>query len=244
MTKTASTARPVVGRAVTYTIAVRNAGPSTAHGVVITDPMPEGLQYVSAKASAGSCASGQGAVVCDVGDVAANGTASIAVQAIVRRMGGQGNTASAVTRGTGDPNTANNVAGVRVSGRAARLSLRKTASRTTVSAGGRITFRLRVRNSGGSTAHRVRVCDRMPSGLSYVASRSRARLREGGYCWTLSSLAPGHSRTYTITAQALRGASGRRVNQATATAADAQQASATRAITIRAAPRRAAGVTG
>jgi hypothetical protein len=84
----------------------------------------------------------------------------------------------------------------------------------------------------------------MPSGLSYVGSRSRARFREGGYCWTLSSLAPARSRTYTITAQALRGASGRRVNLATATAADAQQANATRAITIRAAPRRAAGVTG
>jgi uncharacterized repeat protein (TIGR01451 family) len=244
VTKSASTARPVVGRAVTYTIAVRNAGPSTAHGVVVTDPLPEGLQYVSAKASAGSCVSGQGAVVCDVGDVAANGTATIAVQAIARRIGGQGNTASAVTRGAGDPNTANNVAGVRVSGRTPRLSLRKTASRHTVSAGGRITFELRVRNRGASTAHRVTVCDRMPSGLVYVASRSRARFRQGSYCWTLSSLAPGRSRTYTITAKALRGASGRRVNAATATAADAPQANATRAITIRAAPRRAAGVTG
>jgi uncharacterized repeat protein (TIGR01451 family) len=244
LTKTTRTRRPSIGQTVTYTITARNAGPALARGVVVTDPIPASLKYVSAKASSGSCTVTQAALVCNLGDIASGRSATVTLRAIVRRVGDAGNAASAVARYPDDPNTANNLARTVVEAPPARLALRKTVSRSSLSTGGRVTFDLRVRNSGDSTAHTVLVCDRMPSGLVAVSTSPKARLRDGAYCWTLSSLAPGRSKTLTIVASTLSQASGRRVNRATANARDARQVAASRAVTIHRIRILGGGVTG
>jgi uncharacterized repeat protein (TIGR01451 family) len=232
VTKTASTAKPSIGHTVTFRITARNAGPATARGVTVTDPIPASLKYVSAKPSAGTCTLALGAVVCNLGDVAPGKAVKITLKAVVLRVGDAGNAASAISRYPDDPNTANNLARSVVKAPAPHLTLLKTASRARVSTGGHVTFALRVRNSGGSTAHHMLVCDDMPSGLVASGTSPRARLRDGAYCWSLSSLAPGKSRTLTITATPLSKTSGRRVNHATLNARDARPLTATRAVTV------------
>ena len=54
------------GQNVTYTLDVANAGPSTAHGVTISDPLPPGTSFVSAD-NGGSLAGGT--VTWNLGDV-------------------------------------------------------------------------------------------------------------------------------------------------------------------------------
>lgn len=244
LTKTASTAKPSIGQTVTYTITARNAGPAVARGVVITDPIPATLKYLSARPSAGSCAFAQGAVVCNVGDIPAGRTATVTLKAIVRRVGDAGNAASVVSRFPDDPNTANNLVRSLVKAAAPRLSLHKIASRTRVRTDGRVTFTLRVRNAGGSTAHQVLVCDDMPSGL-VVASTSRgARFRGGDPCWTLPSLAPRRAKTLTVVVTPLSRTSGRRLNRAVLNARDARPLTARRAIRVDRVRVLGGGVTG
>ncbi|MDQ3012209.1 MAG: DUF11 domain-containing protein [Acidobacteriota bacterium] len=66
VTKTANASTVRAGDEVTYTINVRNNGPSDAPGVVVTDVLPAGVNFVSASSTKGSC-SGTTTVTCNIG---------------------------------------------------------------------------------------------------------------------------------------------------------------------------------
>ncbi|WP_206412553.1 DUF11 domain-containing protein, partial [Lysobacter enzymogenes] len=58
--KTASSATPVVGTNVTFTITLTNNGPSDAAGVNVNDQLPAGYAFVSATPSVGTYNNGTG----------------------------------------------------------------------------------------------------------------------------------------------------------------------------------------
>jgi len=68
VSKTVSSALPSEGDLITYTLTLRNNGPSLASGVVLTDTLPVGLTFKSANASLGSYTPATGAWA--VGDLA------------------------------------------------------------------------------------------------------------------------------------------------------------------------------
>ena len=106
-----------------------------------------------------------------------------------------------------------------------RLSLSKHADATTVFAGERITYRLRVANTAEARAGGVRVCDRLPQGLSPVRAPGFQR-RSGILCRTLGGLAIGAARVLRITARADATAPLRITNVATANALNARRVTA------------------
>jgi uncharacterized repeat protein (TIGR01451 family) len=100
----AGPATAVSNQAIAYVVTVRNAGPSPAQGVVLNDPTPAGLNFVSAGAP---CASG---FPCVLGDLAVGQSVDVTVNYTVRSTAVPvtiENIATA-TSTTPDSNTGNN----------------------------------------------------------------------------------------------------------------------------------------
>src|SRR5438874_277825 len=70
ITKTDSPDPVAAGAALTYSLAVANAGPDTATNVVATDNLPKGVTFVSATSPQGSCSQSKGVVTCHLGTLA------------------------------------------------------------------------------------------------------------------------------------------------------------------------------
>ena len=75
-----------VGQNVTYTLTVRNHGPSAATNVVAKDWLPAKTEFVSSSASQGSC-TGARPVVCSLGSLASGSSATVTIVASVNQSG-------------------------------------------------------------------------------------------------------------------------------------------------------------
>ncbi len=173
LTKSMSPANPVPGLTVTFTIGVRNAGPSTATGVIVTDPLVAALTGATASTTTGTCAvDGDSVVSCAVGTLAPGTTATITVTATLAASftGTLANTASTSTATT-EPNSANNSATATGNvAPAADVSIAKTMSPTAPIPGSAISYTLTVRNDGPSTAASVALTDQLNAAISQVSA--------------------------------------------------------------------------
>ncbi len=228
LSKTASPTPVVDGEVATYTITVRNSGPSVSRGVVVTDPVPSPLTYVSSASSHGSCAEVGGTVTCSLGDLTVGTTATVTVVARVPSAGGANgvtNTAG-VTSTTTDPEPGNNTASYRLqTGASANIVMTKTASTRMVTAGQQVTFLLTARNTGPSDATTVTISDTLPASLTGITASTST---VGAGCavagqtvtCTVPSLANGAGLAATVTATvAASTPAGTLSNTATASAA-------------------------
>ena len=101
---------PTVGETVTFTVALSNNGPSAATSVRVSDQLPAGLTFVSAKPSQGTYSSGSG--VWTVGTVKKKKTVALRVVATVVSPNPQTNMATISNSDQFDPNTFNNAGSV------------------------------------------------------------------------------------------------------------------------------------
>jgi uncharacterized repeat protein (TIGR01451 family) len=62
-----------------YTIFVENLGPDTAHDVVLEDPLPADLDFVSATGTDAVCGFAAGLVTCELGDLAVGDTRTVTI---------------------------------------------------------------------------------------------------------------------------------------------------------------------
>ncbi|MBB4664830.1 putative repeat protein (TIGR01451 family) [Conexibacter arvalis] len=239
--KRADRGRVVGARAIRYTLVVTNKGPGTATGVEVLDTPSLPVKVRSVRPTTGSCTRTV-PIRCQLGTLAPGAEARIAIVVQPRAAGTLRNAAS-VTGNEPDPNAGDNLgrATTKVRG---LLRLRKSADRQVVRAGGQLRYTLRVTNASGFALRGVRVCDRLPSGIALVRSAPRATLRRGAHCWTIQRLGAGATKRITFAARVLRGAAGRKVNTATATAPGAAIVRAKRAVTVAAGQVKAGGVTG
>ena len=106
---TVSRAQQVVGRTVTYTLTLANAGPAPATELTATVPLPAGLDLVSAGGPTIGCA-GTTTVTCKRGVLASGESTVATLVARVTAGGSLAVTASATTPTTPDPNAANDAA--------------------------------------------------------------------------------------------------------------------------------------
>jgi uncharacterized repeat protein (TIGR01451 family) len=140
---------------------VENKGPSDATGVVIDDPLPSGLQFVSSP----DCSS---AMVCVIGGLAANDSRT--VTAIVRATTAVAGTTvvntATVDGDQFDPNPGDNTDSAETVVRPqADLAVTKTGP-ATIKADSRITWQITVSNAGPNPAQNVALTDDLPPEVS------------------------------------------------------------------------------
>jgi uncharacterized delta-60 repeat protein/uncharacterized repeat protein (TIGR01451 family) len=104
ITQTVSSDSALLGSQVSYTLEVKNYGPLDATGVVATDTLPGGVQFVS---SADGCTHSSGVVSCTIDDLADGATTTRSFLVKINQTGKILNTAS-VTADQSDPLTENN----------------------------------------------------------------------------------------------------------------------------------------
>ena len=158
-----------------YTITVANAGPSTAHGVTVVDPLPAG---VTAGALPAGC-SGTTTITCTLANIAAGGSTPIVVPVNVgpATRGSLSNTATVSTTDL-DPVPGNNSATATTTvATQADVSITKSDAPDPVVAGMPLSYTLHVANAGPSTATGIVVTDPATRGLRRERRRAPARLR-------------------------------------------------------------------
>ena len=203
-----------VGEDVVYTVTLRNTGPDTATGVVLTDTIPAGLSFVSA--TNGGTESG-GVVTWNVGNLGLNEAFTALVTARVN-TGTQGQTLVNAVSAVNDqnPDAVTDTCDVTVND--APLTITKTVGKAQYDVGETVTYTVNVVNGAGA-ATGVVVTDTLPVGLTFVSAS------DGGVwdantrtvTWTVGNLAVGASFTPTVTATVTGDAAAKTlVNTATA----------------------------
>jgi uncharacterized repeat protein (TIGR01451 family) len=244
--KTAATPTVQVDTDESYTLTATNAGPSDAKDVVITDPLPKGLKFVSASPG---CKYSKGVVTCTVASlsaVAGQNVASFKLTVYVETDVASEivNTATVTTKTQAPsgsvPSGSVPTGGVpvgrkstaRVKALFPKLRLVKTANHKVVKNGGDVTYTLKLSNIGKATAHHVEVCDQLPAGTVIVSAHG-SRMVDGQACWSIKLLRAGHSLTKKITLMmAASTLHGPVVNRATASATGIPKAVAKSKVTV------------
>jgi uncharacterized repeat protein (TIGR01451 family) len=224
-----ATANP--GDTVNFSLAVINNGPSAATGVVASDTLPSGLNFVSSTSTIGSY--NDTTSLWNIGNLANGASATTTITATVASStAGQILTNIATASSTSpDLNSVNNSSSASVTvnssgsgngdgGTSADLSMVKTVDNATPNPGDTIIYTLVISNLGPSPATGVTATDTLPSTVTFVSSTSTV----GSYnattsLWTVGNLINGASATTTITAMVNSGTAGQSIaNSASVTA--------------------------
>ena len=198
LAKTANPGAVLRGHTTTFTLTATNDGPSTAVGATVSDPLPAGLQFVSADSG---CTEASGTVTCDLGDLASG--ASTSRQVVVRGLtNGTWTNTAAVASTTHDRDHGNDAASADVIvGPRTDLRITKTAP-ATVPAGGALTWTLKVENQGPDDATGVTITDPLPAGVAFRSADTPCTETGGTVRCAIGALAGGAAATVTITADA------------------------------------------
>ena len=229
LTKTVNDTTPNVGQTITYTVTVNNAGPSSATGVQVTDPLPAGTTFISSAPSQGTFNPATGIwTVGTLGATAGSNTAQLMLNATVNTTGAITNTAQISASNQSDPDSTpgNNIAteddqqSVTIIPESIDLSLTKSVNNPSPNVGDTIAFTVSVTNSGTSTATGVQIQDNLPAGLAFVSASATngSTFNNGTGIWNLGTLGPGLTTQLTINATVT--ASGSQTNTAQVIAAN------------------------
>lgn len=250
----------VSGASIAWTLKVTDKGPSTAHQVIVEDPLPSGVTLTHAAATQGTCQSMGSVLRCELGTLADGAAAGVTVTGTVTATSGTLSNTATVRALEPDPEPADNsstatttvlpapvteVAATNAAGARARVTLRKLADRTTVRPGEEIRYRLIVHDLASVPARHVRVCDALPSQTT-VVDRGGGHLASERICFALPTLTAGAAHTFKITLRADSNARRSILNRASASGANFNtvHAHVSTAVKGSAAALRESGVTG
>ena len=204
LTKTVSDPTPAVGDTITFTVTLTNHGPGTATSVVVADPLPAGLSFVSAAPSQGTYDSATG--LWTVGTVAVGAAPALQIKALVVSPIAQTNVATIRHADQLDPVTANDTAGTTATPQQADLELVKTVDQAQPPLNTVVTFTLVVTNRGPDPATDVVVSDPLPAGLSFVsAAPSQGTYDSATGVWAVGTLPNGVTATLRVVSLVARG---------------------------------------
>jgi uncharacterized repeat protein (TIGR01451 family) len=205
------------GTNATYTVTITNNGPTAAQGVVLTDTLPAGSNFVSMTQTGGTDGFAQnqsGGTVTETASGTINSGASDTFTLVVFAPSSLGNGATfndtaAVTASNPDPNTANNSATVTGSivntNPNADLSVAVSGPSSSTE-GNKVTYTVTVTNAGPSSATSTVLTDTLGSLLNFTsATTTQGTFSNSGgvVTFTIGTIASGGTVTATITAQAI-----------------------------------------
>lgn len=173
LTKTADVSSVAVGGTVTYALKATNNGSSASTGAVVTDALPAGLTFVSADNGC-TGAPGSTTVTCKVGALAsgASATFSVVAKAAIGTAGTTLRNTAAVTANETDPTPGNDAADASVAVKPVDLVVTNgiDGAPAALEAGSTYTWKVGVKNVGGSPATGSTVSFPVPAGTTVVTA--------------------------------------------------------------------------
>ena len=191
MTKTVSDATPNVGDKITFTVTLTNQGADTATGVQVTDLLPAGLTFVSARPEPGQLRQRQRDVD------RRHGQPRRPADAEHHCHGGQPRRADQHRdhqrrRPVRPEHRQQHRQRHRDAAAGGDLLLIKTVSDATPNVGDQIIFTITLFNAGPDAATGVQVTDLLPAGLTFVgATPSQGSYDNVSGVWTVGTVSPG-----------------------------------------------------
>jgi len=204
------------GTNATYTITLTNNGPTAAQGVVLTDTLPTGSNFISMTQTGGTDGftlnqSGGTATETASGTIASGASDTFTLVVAAPSSLGNGapfNDTAAVSASNPDPNTGNNSATVTGSivnnNPNADLSVALSGPSSS-SEGNTVTYTVTVTNAGPSSATSTVLTDTLGSILNFksaTTTQGTFSASGGVVTFTIGTIASGGTVTATITAQA------------------------------------------
>ncbi len=190
----------------TYSIDVFNDGPSDALGVVVTDPLPAGLSFVSATEN---CTEVAGTVTCNVGTVPCGKRRQVRIRTRVETdVTSLTNTATASTTTTESDATNNSdteQTSIRSDG---GVQLRLSAAPRALREGGvtSVVYVLRVRNKSLLDSGNLSVTATLPAAVTLSESQPAPTTTNGNVLtYSLGSLDPVETRILVLRAELVEG---------------------------------------
>jgi uncharacterized repeat protein (TIGR01451 family) len=223
LTKTASVTNVQEGDSVTYTIVVTNQGPVTATGLQVTEPLTNGLTYVSDVPSQGSYDDATG--IWTIGSLAVGSTVNLTLTVDVD-VGTAGTSITNLSRVTAmdqaDPTPGDNEDTAVITVEGVDVGVGKSVLPAIPVEKEQLVYTVSVTNFGPDTATGVVVTDALPIGLTYISDvPSQGTYDDGTGLWTVGTLTLSQVETLSITALVQTNTSGTTItNTATRTATD------------------------
>ena len=178
------------GQNIKFAIVVRNDGPGTAKGVVLNDTLPNrtaGGWSITSQPAGDPCSLSGRDLDCSFGDMAPGDSFRVVLKASTsaERCSTYDNTATA-TPTNGPPVSAEDE--VDCKPRSPGLKLKKTVNRRKVLPGGKVRYKIWIRNTQrNSIARDLNVCDKIPPRMT-VIQRGGGKFENGRLCWKIAEL--------------------------------------------------------
>ncbi len=201
LSKTVDDEHPDEGDTVTYTLVLTNAGPTNATGILVSEPLADGLTYVSHVAGQGTYDDLSG--IWDVGALDVGATVELQIAATVDA----GTSGTAITNrsqisaaDTADLATGNNAAEAIILVVSVDIGLGKSATLDAPAENGLLVYAIAATNFGPDAATGVEIADLLPEGMEYLSYEAdQGTYDDGTGLWTVGSLEPLQSVVLHIT---------------------------------------------
>ena len=173
--------------------------PGALTNIVLTDTLPEGLTYVSSSPEAAVGADGSISWLIESLDAEASATVSL-----VATTGGPGEIVNTSTVASDEGASATAQATTLVT--QSDLAITKTVDNASPLLGQQTVFTIAVSNNGNAVASNVAVVDSLPAEIGSVVADPEATLgSDGSLQWTIASIEPGATTTFTVSGTATAG---------------------------------------
>ncbi len=170
VSESVDTNTPAVSQNVVFTVTAKNAGPSTANGVILNSNLPAGLTFVGSVPSQGTYTPGTGAW--SVGTLASGASATLVLTLTNTVATPVVQTFTKTSSTEEDLVTGNDAASVVLNPSApfADLALTKITTQEPVAASLTFNYEILVSNLSSGSATGVTVTDMLPAGVSFVSA--------------------------------------------------------------------------